>query len=398
MRQRTSRRDLFRSAAALAAAAMLAPATAETLNVVNFTDAPLAVEGELRVEGAGGLRLPSLSLGPGVRLAIDPVRTPVAVASAPSFAQGAKIALAPRYAGMTCGRVVLATWSGEADVPEGLFDTGSVAGKASVSVETAPDGKSRQLVVTVGDWAGAPELRILAMGDSITQGIQKENQPEYGFPQYRTSLASFLAASGIKPVMLGCRRHAQLDAAGVQAPADWILHCGVSGERTGGMLGRKKDWEKAGEPDVVTLLIGTNDIHGKRKSPDRDVAADEVFASWKRLVEAVAARWPKAAILGSTILDRDFKNEGPVGHDLTVRINARIEAAYRAGALPKGFVLVDLFKLCPLEEDGNFFLDKLHPNWKGQMAMAEAFFAALRGLPCAAKPASAEEGVRPAAK
>ena len=363
--------------AASLAAGFASAAEQKSLDVVNVAKEPLAVEGPLQVTGAGGLRLPSLVLGPQARLVIDPIRTPVAVAAAPSFAEGAKISLAKRYAGVKRGRIVLATWSGEAKIPADIFDKSSVAGEASVAVVAAPDGESRQLVVTVGDYDASPRLRILAIGDSITQGVQKEEQPEYGFPQYRTSLASLLAANGTKAVMIGSRVNAQLDAADVLAPRNWTQHYGVSGETTGGMLGRKDRWSKSGEPDVVTLLIGTNDIHGKRDAADKDAAAGEVYDSWKKLIDEIAARWPDAAILGATILDRDFYGEGPKGHDMVVRINDRIKADFKAGRLPKNFVLVDLFEKCPLAEDGMFFADKLHPNWKGQMAIAEAFYSAI---------------------
>ena len=375
---KSARSAVLVCALALSFLESLASATkTKELNVVNFTKEPLVVEGALQVKGAGGLRLPSLTLGPQGMLVIDPIRTPVSVAEAPSFAKGSKITLAKRYANVKRGRIVLATWKGDANVPDDLFDDTSVAGNASASVVTAPDGKSRQLVVTVGDYDASPEIRILAIGDSITQGVQKEEQPEYGFPQYRTSLASLLAANGVKAIMLGTRKHAQLDAADVQAPKEWIFHCGVSGETTTGMLGRKERWADVGEPNVITLLIGTNDIHRKRQSKDRDAAAREVYDSWKELVNEIAASWPNALIFGATILDRDFYKEGPVGHDLTVRINEKIKAEFKAELLPKNFRLVDLYEKCPLAEDGVFFDDKLHPNWKGQMTMAEEFFKAI---------------------
>ena len=205
----------------VAAAGLAGASEVKTIDVQNFTKEPVAAEGAVCITGVGGLRLPSLSLGGKSRLVIDPVRTPMSVAEAPSFAKGAKIALAKRYGGVTRGRFVLATWSGEAEVPADLFDARSVAGKASASVETAPDGKSRQLVVTVGDYGSAPEVRILALGDSITQGVRKPEQKEHGYPQYRTSLAALLEASGMKAVMVGTRDNSQLDAANVQAPAEW---------------------------------------------------------------------------------------------------------------------------------------------------------------------------------
>ncbi len=70
-----------------------------------------------------------------------------------------------------------------------------------------------------------------------------------------------------------------------------------------------------------------------------------------------------------------------IGHELAVAVNDLIRADCKAGRLPKNFVLVDLYEKCPLAEEGVFFKDKLHPNWKGHMLMAEAFFDAIRSSP-----------------
>ncbi|MBQ2624835.1 MAG: SGNH/GDSL hydrolase family protein [Kiritimatiellae bacterium] len=155
----------------------------------------------------------------------------------------------------------------------------------------------------------------------------------------------------------------------------------------GGLLGKKSNWVADGEvPDFVTMLIGTNDInHKKRDIKDKgkssEKAVSEIYESWKKLVDAVAARWPDAKIVCGTILDRDFYGEGPIGHELAVAVNDLIRADCKAGRLPKNFVLVDLYEKCPLAEEGVFFKDKLHPNWKGHMLMAEAFFDAIRSSP-----------------
>ena len=47
-------------------------------------------------------------------------------------------------------------------------------------------------------------------------------------------------------------------------------------------------------------------------------------------------------------------------------------------------VVVDLFQACPLLGEGVFFKDMLHPNWVGQVGMAEAFFAKCKEK-CAAR-------------
>jgi len=335
----------------------------------------LAVTDDTVLFGVGGAKLSALAFGATGKLTFDPIKTPIKVSATPTFAEGAKIALSSDYAAMSCGRVVLMTYSGEATIPEGLFDSSSVSGTATLSQETAPDGTSKQLVLTVGDYANAPEIRILPIGDSITQGVTKDNQGDY--PQYRTSIAARLAASGYKPVMKGIWHYAQNDAAGVQQPDEWRWHCGISGDsiktspntatsQRGGVRDNLHLYlDIAGNTDVITLLIGTNDIGSGGET------AEETYTTWTNLVFEISAQRPNAKIVASTLLDRN--GEETENHAKVVAFNAYLRADYEAHNLPANLVLLDLYGAVPLATTGNFFSDKLHMNWNGCAAAADAF-------------------------
>ena len=343
------------------------------VEVGNLGITSLEVSGETVLTGVGGVKLSSLSIPADAKLVFDPIATPVKVSATPTFEAGAKIALSSDFAGMTCGRVVLMTYNGTASIPAGLFDTSSVATSASASCvlsqDAAPDGKNKQLVLTVGDYANAPEIRILPIGDSITQGIDKENDKQYDYPQYRTSVAARLAANGYKPVMKGIWHYSQLDAAGVQQPDKWRWHCGISGDgvMTSSKFGGVRDnlhlyLDVAGYTDVITLLIGINDMGWDGKS------VDVTYVAWTNMVHEMSVQRPAAKIIASTVLEcRDQYIEK------VKAFNSRLRADYEAHNLPGNMVLLDLFKLVPLSVEGNFFYDDLHPNWKGDAAIAKCF-------------------------
>ena len=337
--------------------------------------------------GVGGAKLSALAFGENGKLTLDPIKTPVSVSAAPTFAEGAKIALTDNYAAMSLGRIVLLTWTGEATLPENLnslFDSASIASGATfaVTAETAPNGTSTQLVLTVGDYENdAKEIRILPVGDSITQGVSSKDKGASGQndnPQYRTDIAARLAANGYKPKMFGVWKRNTLDAAGITQPNDWVWHSGISAERivTGGERGGVQDnmhvyLDIAGDVNAITFLIGTNDIGSGGKT------GAQTYEVYTNLIFTTAVERPNAKIFGSTILDRNESTSA--NHNNVVAFNTLLKADYAAGNLPPNYVLLDLFEDIPLTTGagGNFLSDNLHMNWAGCSVAAEKFAEAI---------------------
>lgn len=339
----------------------------------------LTVTGKTELVGAGGVKLAELSIPAGATLVLDPISTPVYVAGQPSIS--GKIALSSEYAGMTCGEVVLLSFDGNDFDPRAVFDSSSVAGEVTyLGFREAPDGKN-QFVLTVGDYAHAPEIRILAIGDSITHGYVK-NIPSSGVSQqaqYRTLIAARLAANGYKPVMLGhlsrdaSNTETTCDAAGVQQPDEWIWHSGVSGDKIisdsdGGKRGGVRDnlhvyLDVAGEPDVVTLLIGTNDILAR--------SAETVFEAYTNLVWDLKRQRPRTKIVASTILERA---NATANAKIRTFNQSLLSALDTPGALPDTFACTNLYPVAPQSVADNYF-DGTHPTMKGFDPIAKGFAA-----------------------
>ena len=363
------------------------------LYVENQITASQTIAKDTIAVGKGGFNIEGLSLAENVRFTYDPVATPIYVwgtaAGALTVGSGAKLALSANYADMTLGRIVLLTYKdGNAVLPENLndiFDASSIASGATYTVTSEPAPEASygrlQLVLTVGDYANdAKEIRIMPIGDSITQGVTRDEQGDY--PQYRSTIAARLAASGYKPKMLGLWKKANYDASHVMVPEDWAWHSGISGDRimTSGNRGGVRDnlhvfLDIAGDVNAVTLLIGTNDLSGGR-------TPEEVFTAWTNLVFTISALRPNAKIIGGTILER---NAEPVSTTAkVVALNTLLRSAYAGSLLPANLVLLDLYPEVPLAESGNFFTDALHLNWKGCAAVGEAFAGAIKtALPLA---------------
>ena len=312
------------------------------------------------------------AFGVNEEIILDPIRNPISLQAAPAFASGAKVVLTNSYADVTCGKLVLMTWSGSGTVTPPAFDASCVSGTPDgLTVETAPDGTAHQLVLRVGGYEeNAKAIRIAPIGDSITQGVTKDDQGDY--PQYRTTMAAHLAAHGYRPTLCGIWKYADQDKAGVHAPDEWAWHTGVSGDaiittdKSGGVLDNLHLYlDVIGKPDVITLLIGTNDMGRNGKS------AGETYVNWTNLVWEIVRQRPGVKIVASTILDRKDNADGVKAK--VAAFNALLKAGMNAGNLPANLSLVDLFDAVPLATAGNFFSDELHPNWQGHAIMAKGF-------------------------
>ena len=348
------------------------------------------------VVGAGGFDIGTLAIPENANIVLDPINTPFYVwgATAGNFTigNGAKFALAPAYSGMTLGRIVLLTYCDTSvTLPANLndlFDENSIAQGATFAVtcETfvSAGNEVKQLVLTVGDYdRDAKEIVVMAAGDSITQGVANSAQGSSN-PQYRTAIAARLAANGYKPKFRGIWRYSDRNGANIQAPDDWAYHCGFgcAAIRTTASSGGLADnmplyLDIAGYPDVITLLIGTNDLGMNGKT------AAETFENYVALVNDTAAQRPDAKIIGATILPRP----GETGEKV-VAFNTLLTAEYAKsgkGDLPDNFFLVDLYPLVPNDavadnSTGNYAADNLHPNWKGHAIIAEAFYGKIAEL------------------
>ena len=148
-----------------------------------------------------------------------------------------------------------------------------------------------------------------------------------------------------------------------------VGNLGISGDgaMTSSKFGGVRDnlhlyLDVAGYTDVITLLIGINDMGWDGKS------VDVTYVAWTNMVHEMSVQRPAAKIIASTVLEcRDQYIEK------VKAFNSRLRADYEAHNLPGNLVLLDLCNLVPLSVEGNFFYDDLHPNWKGDAAIAKCF-------------------------
>lgn len=246
----------------------------------------------------------------------------------------------------------------------------------------------------------APDsLTWMPMGDSITEGERDMGHPDRGDTAtrggYRYQLWRQLTDTGLRVRCVGFRTGHQGTEEATANP-DWAWHCGLYGgliapiaEKGAHRFNVESALEHAGYPDVITLMLGINDLSFL---PSDDAAGiDRVFAGWVELASRLADLRPHSQVLVSTLLPvvPGNKSDGRFGP-----FNALIRAAAEAKAAPfdrPNVRLADVARVAfgDTFDPAAYKSDGVHPNETGSEEVAEAWrtaafepaIAALRDAP-----------------
>jgi lysophospholipase L1-like esterase len=204
-------------------------------------------------------------------------------------------------------------------------------------------------------WAGANAaiLRIMPLGDSITDG--------YTIPGgYRVPLCQMLIDAGYSVEFVGSMTDNN------RAPFYDLHHEGHSGYRIDQITSGFPSWiESAGDPDIILLLIGTND-YGQKHDPAGAVARlDQLLA------EIVALR-PQARLVVANLLQRTDNRSADAA--IQASFNPGVAAlAQRYAASGRRVYFTDMRAALGAAD----LADGLHPNPTGYARMATNWFAVI---------------------
>ncbi|WP_394525537.1 GDSL-type esterase/lipase family protein [Paenarthrobacter nicotinovorans] len=179
-----------------------------------------------------------------------------------------------------------------------------------------------------------PASRVLFLGDSITEGGQWDEW----FPNLPT------------------------------------LNRGIGGDTVAGVGGRLDS--AINEPAAISLLIGTNDLGAKGRSPR---IVDELSLAIEELVISIRQMAPGSPLLLNSVMPRHQKYA-----DAIRRLNERI----RVVAAKHDAVFVDLWPVLATEEGAlrsEFSSDALHLNGAGYRVWVDTLTEALSPLSLSSK-------------
>ena len=147
-----------------------------------------------------------------------------------------------------------------------------------------------------------------------------------------------------------------------------LLNLGFPGDRTQNVLWRIDNGALDGiSPKLVTLMIGTNNMHEDKKAypPDKP---EDIFAGIRAIVGQVGKRLPKSKIVVFSIFPR---KEGPA-FERVKAVNALLPQL-NDGKSVSHFSLNHFFTTEKDQQDKTFYNnDLLHLNKQGYLAWATA--------------------------
>ncbi|MDZ7374284.1 MAG: Ig-like domain-containing protein [candidate division KSB1 bacterium] len=211
--------------------------------------------------------------------------------------------------------------------------------------------------------ANAQTVKIMPLGDSITQGTGSSQSPPGG---YRDDLAASLTAAGVNFDFVGSLQ----DGTGFDPD-----HEGHPAMTALEMKSQVSAWVQAAAPDVVILQIGTNDVN-ELNQQGATAITDTVVARINSIVTRILDYNPQMTVLLVSLLPRtdalDSKAE-EISRAIQNLASSKREAGYR-------LYFVGLYYMMKAQPNWNTALmaDAFHPNDAGYALMAEGIFHVLR--------------------
>ncbi len=226
------------------------------------------------------------------------------------------------------------------------------------------------------------ELIWLPVGDSITEGEQWMGHADSGDENtrggYRYQVWKQLDERSQSARTVGFRTgHSGTTEDPATTP--WAWHAGLyGGDITPGnssaqLFNVETTLEVAGYPDVISVLIGINDL-SRPNGGDSDEARAKVYGAWAALVDRYAKLRPNTKVLAATLLPVNPINA--TANDFGP-FNEMVRAAAAAKTTPFDNPNVVLVDVCAEAFNNTFdvsyFKDQVHPNETGSIKVAEVF-------------------------
>lgn len=194
----------------------------------------------------------------------------------------------------------------------------------------------------------AAPIRVMPLGDSLT----------YGYPTvggYRIRLAQLTAEAGMSVDFVGTLQHGPPELADKD-------HEGHGGLRIDELTPQVAAWVDAGQPDIVLLHVGTNDVA-------QEYQMEQAPSRLQALVEIVCQRRPGVRLVVASIGARD--NPWTVLTDYNAGIQGVVATVRKGGCNAQFLDMNKVMRMADLPDDA-------HPNETGYRKMADSWFPVLR--------------------
>jgi lysophospholipase L1-like esterase len=221
-------------------------------------------------------------------------------------------------------------------------------------------------------WAPCPArgtaCAIMPLGDSITYGYLSSDFGGYRKPLFQKALADHRTIT-----FVGSQTSGPTMVAGVPFPRHNEGHSGYTIDTGGGRMGLlpvvQSGVVQTYRPNIVTLMIGTNDVDIQLDLPNAP-------ARLATLVDTILSIDSNLLLVVAQIIPTQTDSETP---NVTAYNAAMPSMVASRAAQGKHIVLVDMYS--PFVADSNYKSDylanNLHPNDAGFVVMADVWYSAI---------------------
>ena len=203
-------------------------------------------------------------------------------------------------------------------------------------------------------------MKILFQGDSITDASRdKRNYHDMGkgYPKYASELIS---------------------AAYPNANIEFI-NLGIGGNRTDQLFDRLYPDAVALEPDVISILIGINDIWHRHGSGRIETTDEQIALNYRAILERLKKQTnAKILMIFPFLLDCEEKEEWRPELDRVLAIIRSLAEEFADAVLPLDALFADALKTQP--EPQFYSADGVHPNANGAEFIGRHYFEAIKPL------------------
>lgn len=211
--------------------------------------------------------------------------------------------------------------------------------------------------------------RVMPLGDSITDGGGIEGSA------YRLELFKLALMNDKKLTFVGSHESGPAMVEGVPFPRHQEGHSGwtiADGGGRSGLYDEMQGWLAATPPDIITLMIGTNDT---------DIQLDLANAPMRLglLLDRIAQYAPNAL----TVVAQIVPTTDDTSNQRVQAFNAAIPGLVKERADGgKHVISVDMYGAFTKNQNykTEYMADKLHPKQAGLVVMAETWWAAIGPL------------------
>ena len=216
--------------------------------------------------------------------------------------------------------------------------------------------KEIEVGIVEGEETGGDQIRIMPLGNSITQG-------SYGSNSYRRNLYHKLVQAGYDVDFVGSMTRVYL---GEPPDPDYDLsHEGHWGWKTNDILEYLSQWLESYTPDLVLIHIGTNDLY-------YEMEIESTISDIKSIITTLWRDNSNVVIFLAKLIPWDDE----VMNSRICALNENMDGIAEAISTTQSpVIIVDQYSgFDAVSDTGN---DGIHPNNQGEEKMAENWFIAL---------------------